>query len=106
MKPGHIFCENHKITDFDSVYAIIDGKVRRKNDNALVIVLGFFPLEERFDPDLIRSCLTGMHIEDYRELPIASVEHIPVGSYYRIVSDTMHGDESLEIFNPVDWLRA
>lgn len=99
LKPGNI---SHKIKDFDTIYEITDDKVRRKNDSALVIVLGFYPLENRFDPDLICSCLTG-NMEEYRDLPIASVEHILPNSYYRISCDPMHGDESL---GPQDWLRS
>jgi hypothetical protein len=106
LKPGHILCEHHKITDFDSIYEIVDGKVRRKSDQALVLLLGDFPLEDRYNPNLIRSCLTGTGIENYRNLPIASVEHIPLQSYYRITADIMHGDESLEIFDASKWLRS
>lgn len=108
MKCGAIFCDDHKVKDFDAEYEIADAQVRRKRDHALVIVVGFLPLDEetRYDPDLVRSCLMGSNIEVYRSLPIAGIEYIPANSYYRITSDPMHGDESVEIFDSQEWLRS
>jgi hypothetical protein len=47
LKPDCLFWsqnKQHKITDFDALYEIINGQVCRKSDQALVILLGYNPI--------------------------------------------------------------
>ena len=102
LKPYHLFCDQHKITDFDALYEIINGKVQRKADRSLVILLGYDSFDDHCNPDLIRACLMGQPCL----LPIARIDYVPENSWYRIVIDPMDGDQSLEIFDETAWSRS
>lgn len=131
LPAGYVFCATHGTTQFDRLYVIIDNKVYRRSDKALIVILWHHPCDNSlfYNSRIIQACLEGkgtvvikgeiIHlqmpdtIQSYIRAKIDptvintpnSIEFIPPYTYYNLFHEYSGPSTGYSVvkFDPREW---